>query len=166
MGKKTEAGAAQTAAPRQTVETAAEAGLPITQPEPTGEEPAKEQPTEDPFEPEQPAPVPGIDVEACRNFHENMPTEDFETVLEIVLAEAHRRGIVTTDEELLSEFDEEDEDEPEDEHAEARELLCRYKLPQAWQDETGAYHFDEKAALKAAGGNADSLTVILPEINE
>ena len=46
-----------------------------------------------------------------------------------------------------------------DEHAKIRELLKRHKLPQAWQDAQGNYHFDEKAAQAAK-----AQTIITPEV--
>ncbi|TGE08254.1 hypothetical protein [Hymenobacter fodinae] len=48
---------------------------------------------------------------------------------------------------------------PLDEHAETRELLRRFKLPQAWQDGSGQYYFDEKAAQAA-----QATTVVTPEV--
>lgn len=47
-------------------------------------------------------------------------------------------------------------------HDHAQQLLLRYGLAQAWQDAAGIIYFDENAALSAAGGNADSLTLITP----
>ncbi len=118
----------------QTADTAAEAGSPIVPTNATASDEAPE-------------------AKSKAELVEELATltdAQFEEVFEAVLAEADRRGIITTD-------------EPQAESvavAEVRDLLTRNGLKKAWQDAAGNVHFDETAALKAADGNADSLTVI------
>ncbi|MDO7846484.1 hypothetical protein Q5H92_08955 [Hymenobacter sp. M29] len=163
------AGAAVAAAPapvvNQTAATAGEAGLPIVAP-----------PAEQPAEPERPAeeeeaePAERVfQLDRFTEAIESLSDEDFMLALEAMYGEGYRRDLLTIDKphELESKpetpevaADTVAEAAPVDEHAETRELLGRFNLKRAWRDADGVVHFDEKAARKAAGDNADSLTVI------
>ncbi|MDF7810755.1 hypothetical protein [Hymenobacter sp. YC55] len=128
-----------------TVATMAEAGFPevLTEQE---SEPDTTPPTP-PASDAEDLPV-SIDLELFAQHMEALPVELFEKALEVMLAEAHIRNLIGEMEPLA--LATEQEDEPvADEHASVRELLTRHGLKQAWQDEAGNYHFDEKAAQAA-----------------
>lgn len=143
-------------APRQSADTAAEAGLPQVLPTP---EPVVEAPTPDPI------PEPAFDSEAYADFLSELKLDDFEAALEATLSEAYLRGIVVAGPEEESDEDELEPQAPEveqaDEHAPTRELLQRYQLEKAFVV-AGITYFDENAARMAAGGDADSITEISP----
>lgn len=103
--------------------------------------------------------------------YEALSEEQFGTALEIVLAIAHLRGIVTTtpDEAQATAStdeapDEAPADEHADEHADTKALLKRMGLKQAWVEPNGQIAFDEKHLLHFYGEEGfQSLTVISAE---
>lgn len=181
-GKNSRTAGAAVAAPapavNQTAATAGEAGLPVvTPPAEQGAEGSAEQPDEpeQPAEPERPAeeeaePVARVfQLDRFTEAIESLSDEDFMLALEAMYGEGYRRDLLLVDKPAELEAKPETaevpaaivaEAAPVDEHAETRELLTRFSLKRAWQDAEGQVYFDEKAALKAAGGHADSLTVI------
>jgi hypothetical protein len=157
------AGAAVAAAPAQTAATAGEAGLPIVTP-PADEQSGEAEPSAG-EETEEPAPAHVFDLERFTAAIESLSDEDFMSALEAMYGEGYSRELLTLDTPAELESAEVPaavvaEAAPADEHAETRELLARFNLKRAWVDTEGGVHYDEKAARKAAGDNADSLTII------
>ena len=101
-----------------------------------------------------------FDSEIFRRSVDQLSAEDFALAFDAMLAAAYEREHIAPLD-LRTEQDQPQEVELLDEHAATRALLRRYKLPQAWQDAQGEYHFDEKAAFAA-----QATTVILPEVDE
>lgn len=93
--------------------------------------------------------------------YEALSEEDFDTTLEIVLAVAHNRGIVTTPVETEATAEAEPAKEPSEEEY-IKDLLRRNKLEKAWMLPSGAC-FSEAHAREYAGNEFDSLTVVTAE---
>ena len=125
------------------VATAAEAGFPEA-PRDQEEEQADELPA-------------SLDLALYAQHMAALSTDLFNAAFDVMLEEAHRRGLITAPEQEPAEPEHAEEAQPEDEHAPIRELLRRHGLLQAWQDAAGNYHFDPEAAEKAKAS-----TVILP----
>jgi hypothetical protein len=89
--------------------------------------------------------------------------EQFNTVLEIVLGEAHSRGIVTTQEETEATQPAQEVAEPTQEEY-IKGLLRRNGLQKAWMLTSGPC-FSEEHAKEFAGPEFNSLTVISLEEN-
>lgn len=137
--------------PRQTADTAAEAGVPaVTQapePEPTPEEREK-----------QAAQEALADKEGFARFLRNaFNDEEFSQMMEMMQAEAAHRGLTTKAPEVEQPSTETPAADP---HAAAREAMAAAGITKAYVLADGSWRFSEAFALKAAGDNPDSITVI------
>lgn len=109
-------------------------------------------------------------LEVVPLFHEPyiaLGEEQFNTVLEIVLGEAHERGIVTTPEAETEPAEQAATEQPAEEptqEEQVKDLLQRMGLKQAWLTPEGQPAFDEKHLRHFYGEDVfNSLTVISAE---
>ncbi|RSK33958.1 hypothetical protein [Hymenobacter metallilatus] len=137
-------GAVEATAPRQSVATAAESGLPITKSE--AELKLEQQ-------------VKGLKLSVSREKNGRIEAEQKLQQLQQEF-EAYKQTHPAQDAAIEPAATE--QQEPTDEHAEIRELLQRYGLEKGYVV-AGTAYFDENAALAAAGGDADSITEISPD---
>jgi hypothetical protein len=164
--------------PRQTAETAAEAGVPVVgqepakQPENAGNQEPPQQPADSTGEANAPAageqPDDDSADEATRpeswnkegfgEFLRNAFTdEEFAQLWEMVEAEAKRRGTITQEPTTQQPVDETPEADP---HAAVREAMEAGGVSTAYVLPDGSWRFSEAFALKAVDGNPDLITVI------
>ncbi|MCA8829437.1 hypothetical protein [Hymenobacter pini] len=138
-------GATEAAAPIQSADTVADSNQPVTKPE--AEVKLEQQ-------------VKGLKLSVSREKNGRIEAEKKLQQLQEDF-DAYKQAHPNT-EPTNEQAPAEQEQQPADPHAEIRELLQRYGLEKGYVV-AGAAYFDENAALAAAGGDADSITEILPD---